>query len=253
MKINYLKTLAAVFLLSVVLYSCEKEEINTGETDKEMTIADFSEIELEEESYWNGSDESGVFISGNVSFPNYFTDWGDGVTSWSGFSVSNITDNETTGYENEYSSITGSGVDGKPNYAVAYISDPETYENYMAFDMINDAEGNSVDGMYITNSTYAYYIIKDGGDYNDPFEEGDWFLATFTAFLNEEEAGSLEYYLADYRDGEQFILDYWEWIDLTSLGEVDKIEISLSSSDEGDYGMNTPSYICIGQVATHDN
>jgi len=37
----------------------------------------------------------------------------------------------------------------------------------------------------------------------------------------------------------------WEWVDLSGLGLVDMIEFSLSSSDTGAYGMNTPAYFFI--------
>ncbi len=244
----------AAFVAVFALTSCEKEDINDdNNNDGVPTTADFSEIELEEESYWNGSDESGGFKSGNVFFPNSFTDWGDGVTSWAGFSVSNITDNETPGFENEYSNITGSGVDGASNYAVAYISDPETYEKNFSFDLVDEAKGDKIEGMFITNSTYAYFTIRDGDDYTQAFDQDDWFLVTFTGYLNGETTNSVEFYLADFRssdESEHYIVNTWEWIDLLELGNVDKVKISLSSSDVGDYGMNTPSYICIGKAIT---
>jgi hypothetical protein len=34
-------------------------------------------------------------------------------------------------------------------------------------------------------------------------------------------------------------------VDLSSIGAVRTIEFTLSSSDNGDYGMNTPSYFCL--------
>jgi hypothetical protein len=249
-----LKHLALAMVLGTFAFqSCDKEEL-PDDTEKQKTAANFSEIELEAESFWNGSDESGGFTSGNVFFPNYFEDWGE-YTSWSGFSVSNITDNETPGFANEFSAITGTGYDENSNYAVAYISDPVTYENSMFFDLVGNAIGKQIDGMYVTNSTWAALAMKNGDGYAEKFEQGDWFLLEITGYFDDAETSTIKFYLADFRStvaSEHYIIETWEWIDLTSLGNVDKVKISLSSSDNGDYGMKTPSYICIGQVLTFD-
>ncbi len=225
------------------------------DTETPKTIANFSEIELATESYWNGSDESGGFTSGNVFFPNYFTDWGGGMTSWSGFSVSNITDNTTPGFENEFSSITGSGYNNNSNYAVAYISDPNTYENIMFIELVGLAAGKMVDGIYITNSTWAALAMQDGDGYADAFEQGDYFKVTFTGFNNDTETSSVTFFLADFRSnnaGEHYIVNTWEWVNLKSLGNITKVKITLESTDIGEYGMKTPAYFCIGQVITFD-
>ena len=260
MKKNTLlrKLSIAAFLAVFMLSACEKENGNNGDdnnNDIPKTTADFSEIEIEEESYWNGSDESGGFTSGNIFFPNYFTDWGDGVVSWSGFSVSNITDNETPGFANQYSAFTGSGYEENANYAVVYVSDPETFESHMKFELVGKAIGNNVEGLYITNSTWAALTIKDGDEYTEPFSQGDYFKVTFTGYFEEEVTSSVDFYLADYtaeNADSHYIVSTWEWIDLTTLGDVDEIKISLTSTDMGDWGMQTPAYICIGQVVTLD-
>ena len=50
-------------------------------------VVDFEDLSLSAESYWNGSDNSGQFTSGSISFTNAFTDWvampnGDGAGSY---------------------------------------------------------------------------------------------------------------------------------------------------------------------------
>ena len=40
----------------------------------------------------------------------------------------------------------------------------------------------------------------------------------------------------------------WQWLDLSSLGTVKSITFTLSSSRTGDFGMNTPNYVCIDDV-----
>src|SRR6056297_1170543 len=84
-----------------------------------QNTATFENIALDPGSWWNGSDGSGGFSSGGFWFPNSY-DSGYGV--WSGFSVSNMTDSVSPGYENQYSAITAGGVEGSENYAVAYVA-----------------------------------------------------------------------------------------------------------------------------------
>ena len=224
-----------------------------------QSTADFEGFDLDEESYWNGSDGSGGFTSGDIFFPNY---WNEDFESWSGFAVSNITDNETPGYANQYSAFTGGGYDGEENYAVAYVSDPVTFENSFFFIPEGSEDGDILKEIVVTNNTYAATTIRDGDDFTDPFggEDGDdpdWFLLTLVGWLDGEakEDQAVEFYLADYRfddNDENYIVDTWETLSLEETGPVDSLEIRLSSSDVGEYGMNTPAYVCIGRVTMMD-
>ena len=57
--------------------------------------------------------------------------------------------------------------------------------------------------------------------------------------------GTKDYYLADLRDAEKaYIINDWRYVDLSGLGKVSKLGFELSSTDNGDYGMNTPAYFC---------
>ena len=44
---------------------------------------------------------------------------------------------------------------------------------------------------------------------------------------------------------DNFTLSQWAWCDLSELGEVEVISISMESTDVGEYGMNTAAYVCI--------
>ena len=61
----------------------------------------------------------------------------------------------------------------------------------------------------------------------------------------------VDFYLADYRyadSSQDYIISAWEYIDLSSLGSVDELSFSLSSSDNGSFGMNTPNYFAIDNI-----
>ena len=69
-------------------------------------IADFENQIIEKDSFLNGSDLLGGFMSDNIFLKNdYNVDWG----SWSGWALSNKTDTLTPGFVNQYSSYGGSG------------------------------------------------------------------------------------------------------------------------------------------------
>jgi hypothetical protein len=66
---------------------------------------------------------------------------------------------------------------------------------------------------------------------------------------------TVEFYLADFRftdNSKDYIIKEWKWVDLTSLGNVDSLVFAMSSSDVGQYGMNTPAYFCIDDLTTTD-
>jgi hypothetical protein len=210
-------------------------------------IATFDDLPLAAESYWNGSDGSGAFASGGAHFNNnYDTMYG----SWDGFSYSNITDTAADGMAGQFNAITGVGHGGSANYGVSYVgwAGPPT--------ITLDATG-IVEGLYVTNNNSAYYSMLKGDLFAKKFggaggDEPDWFVLTITG----KDAGGavtdvVEFYLADYRfadNGEDYIVDAWEYVDLSALGVVKSLEFGLSSSDVGAWGMNTPAYFAIDSL-----
>ncbi|GEM_PF-1808949 len=248
-----------IIALSLMLWSIS---ITTGQLTAQ-TVANFDEMELEPETYWNGSDGSGGFVSGYLFFPNYFTWWTDELYSWSGFSLSSTTDNETPGIGNQYSVVTGGGYEGNTNYAVAYVSDPLTFANSLFLIPKGPAKGGSLKDMVVSNTTYAALAMLNGDEFSKKFggEDGndpDWFLLTLVGWRHGEalEDQKVEFYLADYRfedSRKNYIVDTWERIPLDGIGATDSLELRLSSSDVGQWGMNTPALICIGQITTMDD
>ncbi|MFN6943864.1 MAG: DUF4465 domain-containing protein [Cytophagaceae bacterium] len=207
-------------------------------------VVSFENLHLEEESYWNGSDGAGGFISGGAFFPNAYN------TSWdfwsSGFAYSNMTDVTTPGHGNMYSVFTGSGYEESEIYVIG--------RNNSTILFPNNPFGVNPQGFYVTNTTYAALSMQEGDDFAKPFggEDGndpDWFLLTVTGYRDGKPIeGTIEFYLADYRfedNSENYIIDEWIWVDLTPLGTVDNIRFNLSSSDVGDFGMNTPAYFAL--------
>ena len=63
-----------------------------------------------------------------------------------------------------------------------------------------------------------------------------------------ERLGQVEFYLADYRDGSAAAVDDWVWVDLTTLGYVERLEFEMSSTDAGPFGMNTPAFFAVDDL-----
>ena len=64
--------------------------------------------------------------------------------------------------------------------------------------------------------------------------------------------GVVEFALADYRfedSASDYIVDQWTRVDLSSLVGARKLQFGLESSDVGEFGMNTPAYFALDQVA----
>ncbi len=216
-----------------------------------QSVVDFEEFNLPSETILNGEDQSGGFTSGEIFLPNIYDAQFD---AWAGWAITNTTDVTTPGFTNN-SAITGSGYNGSSHYTISF-------DGYANNNMIlsGEAAGHPVSGMYVTNSTHAYLSMLDGDAFAKKFggvtgNDPDFFLLTIKAFYNgTESADSVNFYLADFRfadNNEDYIVDEWIWVDLTSLGAADSLSFVLTSSDVGQFGMNTPAYFCVDDVTVH--
>ncbi len=207
--------------------------------------ADFEDLILNAESYWNGSDGgSGGFFSGGIAFNNNYV-YDPNYPSWGGFSYSNKTGTLADGLVSQYNAITGSGVDGSEIYAIGY------YDAYNSiYPTIILDEEQVVSGAYFTNNNYAYYSMTNGDGFAKKFTEADRFKVTITGFdANGAETNTVEFKLADGID----IVNTWTWVDLNGLGAVKKLIFSFSSTDSSDWGINTPVYFCMDNFNKKDN
>ena len=59
----------------------------------------------------------------------------------------------------------------------------------------------------------------------------------------------MDFLLADYTGDTGQLVDDWTFVDLASLGDnVKSLKFSLSSTDNGDWGMNTPAYFAMDDL-----
>ncbi len=234
--------------------------------------------------YWSGPDPNGTeepdpwgrpqpvkvgtFASGGADFGNRHNLNGG---SWSGFAYSSTTDTTTGGHTNQYSAYAGSGAQDSANYGVAYgyldlgttlfgnppfdPSDPTHLQQLPWFEI---PDGAVIQDAYVTNTTYAALSMVTGDSFAKKFggangNDPDWFKlnAYGTDAAGIPLSSTVELYLADYRfadNGQDYILGDWTLLDLSPLAGATRLYFNLSSSDAGEWGMNTPSYFALDNV-----
>jgi len=205
--------------------------------------ATFEDVQLGSNGIWQPPYGSNEMSSGGWLFTN-FTENG----YWGGFTASNRTDLTQTGLDAQYTAASGCGYDGSSQYAVAYTMGMQTEVSAA------DGQMHTVTGCYVTNGLWTYEDMVQGGYGELPYggtsgNDPDWFKLTATGKnANGQTVGTLDFYLADLRfsnNDEDYILDTWEWFDLSPLGSVATISFSLSSSRGSGYNMLTPTYFCM--------
>ena len=209
-----------------------------------LEVADFEDIEIGAEGHMSISTEDDEdrteFTSGDFEFATgCMVDY----ASWWFFGYANSTATKFDGLDDQWNNIVGGGYDDSANYGVAYAA---AYYGPCNVTVLNHADGVEVPGFYITNSSYAYNSMRNGDAYAKKFGKDDWFKLTITGYdAAGEVTGTKEYYLADLRDeAKAYIINDWRYVDLSGLGKVSKLGFALSSTDNGDWGMNTPAYFC---------
>ncbi|MBQ3739520.1 MAG: DUF4465 domain-containing protein [Bacteroidales bacterium] len=218
-------------------------EVSGDEVSIEVEVADFEDVELGPEGYWQGQEGDNEMLSHGWAFTNYYSEY-----FWGGFTASNCTDLTQTGMGAQYTAAVGIGYDGSAQYAVAYTYGAQTEVRAV------DGQAHTVTGCYVTNNLWAYQNMLEGDYTVTPFggttgNDPDWFKLTATGKnANGQTVGTLDFYLADYRfdnPEDDYILSTWEWFDLSPLGEVVSISFSLESTKTNYGGMITPAYFCM--------
>ncbi len=215
-----------------------------------QTVSDFESLSLTvADTYYVNHSDMGAdvgFEDGLAYFPCVYDSSMYGWWWSKGFTYSNMTDTVTPGFTNMYAARPAKGANNSANYVVVWDVSNVVH-------LRGAAIGKPVKGMYVTNSNYAYKSMKEGDDYTSPFDATNrgWFKITVYGYDSGElKEDSVDFYLADFRSSnpaDHFILDTWEWLDLSSLGGVDSLLFTISCSD-----IMQPTYFCLDDFTTHE-
>ena len=214
------------------------------------TVVDLEDVNPGSNSFYNGADLAGGFVSGEVEFGNTFD---TSFFSWSGFAASSVTNSTTPGFENQYASANGAGASGSATYAVGFDSSfgQET-------DVLSFRQPVWLEGLWINNTAYSALSMQFGDAFAKPFggtdgTDPDYFQLTISGRdANQQWLGSTSILLADFRAPEvglDFIQTDWSYVPMDGLGpEVESLHFDLVSSDLGPFGMNTPAFFALDDL-----
>ncbi len=237
----YNKSTSLIFLLTCFIL--------TAFNAKAQTISTFENLNLDTMDYWDGSDSplGTTFTDGNALFHNYYD------TSYGGFW------SEGWAYSKEEDSITSFSIfsarPGMGYKSAKYLIGQQDAKIIVT----GSGKGKKINGFFITNNTYTANALQDGDLFSKQFggltgNDPDFFKIKIQKYYNGVLTNdSVVFYLADYRDADNskdYIVKNWRWVDLSTLGNVDSLVFHLTSSDNGQFGMNTPAFFCIDDFTT---
>ncbi len=212
-------------------------------------VIGFEDLEVPESGYFNGSVNHSGTLSQTERF-DYTSEVGvfrvyytpeNGYDYWSGTAYSNQTDLETADWTNfsAYADYpNGGGAEGTDNYAIGYMYNADT----VSFQLVTCQCYPAILGMYVSNSVWAYrYMAGTDGSGFGMYETGDYYKLIFKNLGSPEKI--VEFYLADFTNGNSYIIDDWTWVDLSTLGICISLEISYETSDPW-----TPTYYCADEM-----
>jgi hypothetical protein len=191
---------------------------------------------------FNNSGGRSVGVSGGYPYD---------ILHWNGWSISQVDDTATTGHGNQYAAYNlaaGGPGDGSATYAISN-GDSAT---------ITAPSGHQFVSMRITNTTYAALSMLNGDSFAKKFggatgDDPDYFKLTITGHQGGTAVGSVDFYLADYQDANNandYVVDQFTTVDLSSLANADALTFAYDSSDVGGFGINTPLYFAADNVMT---
>ena len=226
-------------------------------------IATFDDLALEPETAWYGKRESEgydhrkfTYYSGSYSFP---CEYAPSLLTWGGIAYSNQTKTTFNSlFPDQFNSVVGHGVNGSKNYAVAYAYGQHTVEV-----RATHAGPAVIPGTFVTNTAWVKEVTQKGTGMGDephaPFHKGDYLLL----IASNNKGQSIEFPLVDYRSSnaaEHYIIDSWQWLDLSALGETESVIFSMKGTRIANGGTTIPAYFCLDdfgsempakEIATH--
>lgn len=216
----------------------------------------------------------GTFTTGGVSLINQRD---QAYGSWSGFAYSNQVDTTTAGWLNQFSVFTGSAHSGA-NFGVAFgyhdpvanntgntPFDPLKIAHLQGLPYLTLPESAVIQGMFITNTTYAALSMITGDSFTgrplggENGEYPDWFKVTAYGtdasgrILTDGLGNALgvDFFLGDNRDlTGAVIVDTWKYMDLTALAGAERLYFNVTGtlySSDG-YGFASPAYFAVDDI-----
>ena len=214
-------------------------------------VADFEGFNLDPETYMNNADPADGFMSNGVFLPNTHMISG-GFESWTGWSISNTTNLTDSTYANQYSVVNGVGAGGSSTYGVSFVAGESSMRNEVI-----STGSSTFESIMVNNTLLTHGIIERGNMFSKKFggetgDDPDYFLLTIKGRSGGDlTTDSINFYLADYRfadNSEDYIITDWTKVDVSQFNSEDELVFTMSGSDVGMFGLNTPTYFCVDNI-----
>ena len=256
--IRYISLIIAVAILSMAS-SCNKNSEDYSETTLTLNA---TAIDYNSNGVWSNTfvpetnlTSQGIFFSHSGQSTPY--------ELWSGFAPSrnsDTTDHTSDSWtDHQWSVMSGGGMSGAGTpFLVGYWNTSEAADVkideascVISYGTDTPRKAFSPISLFLNNSTWSYYAMKNGTNFNKKFSTGDYCKLLIYGYNNGVKVGPVEAYLADYRSSnpeDWKILSDWTFVNLDILGEVQYLYFQMESTDSGKWGMNNPSYFCIDRL-----
>ena len=213
-------------------------------TKAQTIVADFENFLLSPNSAYNPT-TSVPFQTANASFQYKYNGgyWSEG------FSYTNKYDSITAGYTNTHGVRAYNGYSNSATYVIGKDGGVVSLATNQT----------TVNGFYITNTTYAYKSIASGDAFAKKFggstgNDPDFFKVIIKGYKNGTlKNDSVTVMLADFtftNNTQDYILDTWQFVNTNIIGDVDSLKFYMRSSDVGSFGINTPLFFAIDNFTT---
>lgn len=246
MKTNKFFLVAAV-VCTAVFTSCSQEDNPNPQPVKK--VISFENATLNADGYFCG-DETGTPFDNwgstgyacqyqelGATFPvNYTPAW----YSWSGFAISNRTATTFASLTpDQFNNVTGKAKSGK-NFCVVY-----PWAESIEFD-----KAVTLKGFWYTNSSYTANAYENGdGLTPGKFGADDWFKCILYPIPADGSLSGARYEIDLAMDGDY--VKEWKYCDLSKVDafkNISSISFGFDGTRKNDYGLTTPTYICIDDI-----
>lgn len=226
----------AIALLGVV--ACEPESVDIKPASAE--VEGFEKAMSAEYSFGYSNDD--------LRFEYFYN---EEYAYWGGFAQSCVKDTDPTNglFANQYAVYNESAASGESFLLFYYDAYNEPCDIVLKSDVtLEDVKLN------LTTYTYASITNEDINTFARAFADGDYLKVVFTGMNGDEVTGSVECYVVDFRDGKRNMATNWNQFSLTGLGtDYDRVRVTIETTDVGEWGANTPLYICLDELTYFRN
>lgn len=162
--------------------------------------------------------------------------------TWDGFtaSISRDASKPASIYTDQFSAAAPVDAPYLVGYYASYLADNACTIALTSGDIFEPT------GVKVCLNTVAFYAVQEGGDFNRPLNQnGDKLTLSIHGVKADGSEKQIDCTMASCSGGVTNVIDNWRWVDLRPLGRVKQIYFTMSSTDTGEWGDNTPEYFCL--------